>query len=77
MTPDRSPFELSTAAWIGGGFIGTVAGAAGKKDHRILGAIGGGLLGAILFGAFTDVLIERYYVPQWRARHPAIVPAAR
>jgi hypothetical protein len=47
-----TPFQLSTTAWIGGGVIG----AALSKQHRVLGAG----LGAILTGAISDVLIERY-----------------
>lgn len=47
-----TPFQLSTTAWIGGGVLG----AALSKQHRILGAG----LGAILTGAISDVLIDRY-----------------
>jgi hypothetical protein len=68
MRPEMTPFEMSIATWIGGGVVGTLAGAVAKKDHRILGAIGGGLLGAILAGGIGDVLIERYYTPKWTAR---------
>lgn len=47
-----TPFEMSMAAWLGGGVVG----AAVAKEHRVLGAG----LGAILTGAISDVLIERH-----------------
>jgi hypothetical protein len=68
MQPETTPLELSIATWISGGIIGMIAGAATKKDHRILGALGGGVLGALLVGGIGDVLIERRYTPKWEAR---------
>lgn len=47
-----TPFQFSATAWIGGGVVG----AALSKQHRVIGAG----LGAILTGAVSDVLIERY-----------------
>lgn len=74
MTP---PLELSKTAWIGGGLVGGVAGSLAKKDHRVFGAIGGMILGAIVVGAVADKLIERHYSPKWqatRARELGIPP---
>lgn len=72
--PDVAPFEMSKAAWIGGGILGTIAGALGKKDHPVLGALGGGLVGAILVGAIADAWIDRNYTPGWKDRNPATCP---
>lgn len=48
-----TPFQLSALAWIGGG----ITGAALSKDRRVTGAA----LGALLIGAISDKLIERYH----------------
>jgi hypothetical protein len=59
-----SPWDASVSAWIGGGVVGAVL----AKKHRIAGFA----LGAILVGAVTDKLIERYH-PRYtgHARYPA------
>jgi hypothetical protein len=67
MKTTTAPLERSLNAWIGGALVGGVAGSLAKKDHRVLGAIGGMILGAIVVGAGSDVLIERYYAPKWQA----------
>jgi hypothetical protein len=51
-----TPWNLSVLAWVGGGVIGAVV----AKEHRIAGFA----LGAILVGAVSDKLIERYH-PQY------------
>jgi hypothetical protein len=47
-----SPFQFSKTLWIGGGVLGATL----SKQHRFAGAG----LGAIMTGAFGDVLIERH-----------------
>jgi hypothetical protein len=51
-----TPWDLSVLAWVGGGVIGAVV----AKNHRIAGAA----LGAIVVGAVSDKLIEKYH-PQY------------
>lgn len=51
-----SPWSASVLAWLGGGVVG----AALAKEHRVAGFA----LGAIVIGAVSDKLIERYH-PQY------------
>lgn len=56
-----TPLQFSAVAWLGGGAVG----AALSKKHRVAGFA----FGAILVGAFADVVIEKY--------HPAYLPPSR
>lgn len=51
-----SPWDSSVLAWIGGGVVGVAL----SKEHRVAGFA----LGALLVGAISDKLIERYH-PQY------------
>lgn len=51
-----SPWSASVLAWLGGGIVGAVV----AKEHRVAGFA----LGAIVIGAVSDKLIERYH-PQY------------
>lgn len=67
MKTTATPMMLSKTAWVGGGLVGAFAGSAAKKDHRVLGSIGGLILGALVVGSIADKMIERYYTPKWQA----------
>lgn len=65
--PTATPLKLSTRAWLMGAVVGGVLGAVCKKDHRVLGALGGTALGAIVVGTIADKTIDCHYAPLWRA----------
>ena len=59
---------MSVMAWLGGGIAGSVL----AKQHRVAGFA----LGAVVFGAVSDKLIERYH-PQYTGGRLGYVDTAR
>ena len=55
-------FQKSLALWIGGGLTGAIVGAKigmpAGSSHSVKGAIGGGVLGALLVGGIGDAYLE-------------------